>query len=336
VGSGFEDGYVFARICGSLSKAWLGDRAVALSRHNRVGEAWRLLFGGQPPALPETALLAEAERETKARALASFRALAGELAERPFFAALLRKPEFAYVKKIAVAVVERAPALPLPDDPGASPSFSPSGYPDLDKMFRRSRYEWILEQGLGDLAELKNRLDRQYYAELWESLHSLPAARRGSIPALLRLEAELENLVWSLRLRRYYAMNAAEIEPRLIALRGVDVRRAALDALGRRPDLRSEWNGWRWERLLPDKRTPITNEWYLDVRDFESAARRYLFRKLFGALHVEPFAYTPLYAFFRIKEHETAAIHGILEGLHLEAPAAEIAAFAMDATGGPA
>jgi vacuolar-type H+-ATPase subunit C/Vma6 len=50
---------------------------------------------------------------------------------------------------------------------------------------------------------------------------------------------------------------------------------------------------------------------------------------------MEPDSYVPLYAYFRIKEFESEAIQGIIEGIKLEAPANEIASFALDATGGP-
>ena len=43
--------------------------------------------------------------------------------------------------------------------------------------------------------------------------------------------------------------------------------------------------------------------------------------------------YVPLYSYFRIKEYETAALFGVLEGIHLEAPSEEIAAFAAQFTG---
>jgi hypothetical protein len=337
VGSGYDSAYAYARICGSVAKAYLGRKALTLVRNAHVGDAWRVLFGEPPPSLPEAVLLVSAQALTKTRALNDFRELsAGLEREIPFFAALLRKPEFAYVKSLAAAIVEGQGSAPAAADPGASAEIASERYPDLDRMFGGTRFDWISREGIGDLTAFKNRVDRQYYEELWLSLGSLPRSRSERLRELIALEVEIENLVWGLRLRRYYAMPKAEIEALLIRLPGRDVSKSTSQALDHKPDQRSEWEGWKWGRFLGDARTGAEGEWFLDVRGFEGAARRYLFRVIRRSLHLDPFGYTPLYAFFRIKEIESAAINGILEGIRLEAPAVEIAAFALDATGGGA
>src|SRR5208283_4604742 len=104
------------------------------------------------------------------------------LKSEPFFAALARKWEFAYLKSALVGVAERSPEAPVLEDP----SFEPRCYPDLDRMLRGTRYHWVLESGLDDLAAVKNRLDRQYYSELWDSVKTIPAGLVGTIPELLR------------------------------------------------------------------------------------------------------------------------------------------------------
>ncbi|MDP3177218.1 MAG: V-type ATPase subunit [Spirochaetaceae bacterium] len=333
----YDPSYAYARICGSIANAYIGKKALTLIHNAHVGDAWRVLFGQQPPALPEAVLLLAAQSETKVRALNDFRELsAGLEREVPFFAALLRKPEFAYVKSLAAAIVEGLISPPARTDPGASSEVSSERYPDLDRMFGGTRFDWIAREGLGDLTALKNRVDRQYYEELWLSLDSLPRSRSERLRALIAREAEIENLVWALRLRRYYALSKDEIEGLLIRLPGRDVASSALHALDLRPDLRSDWEGWAWDRFLRGARTGAEGEWFLDVRGIEGAARRYVFRLIRRNLHLDPFGYTPLYAFYRIKEIESAAVNGILEGIRMQAPAAEIAAFALDATGGAA
>jgi vacuolar-type H+-ATPase subunit C/Vma6 len=332
----FESAYVYARVCGSLARSYLGDKAGALSGCARVGEAWRAVFGDSPPALPENELADAAERNVRARAVQALYDIAGGiLDEEPFFAAVLRKHEYAYLKRVLSAIVEGAAAAPAIEQAAPRLGFDLSGYPDPNAMFRRSRYQWLIEKGLDDLPAIKNRLDRQYYGEVWDSLKTIGRGRAGSLRDLVRLEAELENLVWGLRLKRYYSMSPEEIEPILISLPGVDVAGPALDALRRRADSRSEWDSWKWERLVPDSRRDDGGDWYLNIRLLESAAHRYLFRRLYLRLHMEPDTYVPLYAYFRIKEFEAEAIQGIIEGIKLEAPAAEIASFAVDKTGGP-
>jgi hypothetical protein len=332
---GFESAYVYARVCGSLARSYLGDKAGVLAGSARVGEAWRAVFGEAPPALPEGELADAAERRLRSRTAEALRAIAGSLIdEEPFFAALLRKREYAYLKRLLSAIVEGEREPPGLESPGFESGFNVGAYPELDPMLRRSRFDWVIGTGLADLPAVKNQLDRQYYSELWASLEGVDGWRAGSLRDILRLEAELENIDWALRLKRYYSMAAEEIAPLLISLPGVDVTQIALDALRRKADLRSEWVSWKWERLVPDSRREDGGDWYFDLRGFESASRRFLHRRLMIRLHMEPDSYVPLYAYYRIKEFEAEAIQGIIEGIKLEAPSSEIASFAVGATGG--
>jgi hypothetical protein len=334
---GFEPAYAYSRVCGSLARSYLGGRASRLAASHRVGEAWREIFEEAPPALPEAKLATAAEDGVRARPIKALGSIAGPLLrDEPFFAALVRKWEFSFLKNVLAAVAERRPEAPSICDPGIEPGFDLSAFPELGGMLRGSRYRWVIETGLDDLPSVKNRLDRQYYAELWESVPYTRGNLVGTIPELLAVEAELENLVWALRLKRYYSMSASDIEPLLIDLKGADVKSTALRALGLRADSRSEWALWKWEKLIPDSRREEGGDWYFDVRGFESSARRYLIRRLYRRLHLEYDTYVPLYSYFRIKEFETRAIHGIIEGIKLEAPPAEIAAFAAQTTGGGA
>jgi hypothetical protein len=334
VPEGFESAYAYARSCGSLARSFLGERASSLAASHRVGEAWRAVFAEAPPSLPEAELATAAERGIGERAIDGLRGIIGPLLkDEAFFSAMVRDAEYASLKAAlsALAVGRAEPPEPAPLAPPLG--FALSAYPDLDRMLRRTRYQWVIEAGLEDLPAVKNRLDRQYFSELWAAAKEVPASLAGSLLSLLRVEAELENLCWGLRLRRYYAMGAAEIESLLIDLPGVDVRFQALKAVSRRSDSRAEWAGWKWERLIPEGRRD-GGDWYFNVRGFEAESRRYLFRKLYRSLHLEPDSYVPLYSYYRIKQHEAVALRGIIEGIKLEAPSAEIASFALASTGG--
>jgi hypothetical protein len=332
----FEPAYAYARACGSLARSFLGERAAALARCSRVAEAWRIVFDEAPPALPEASLAAEAELRLGLRAGDALRAIAGPLVlETPIFLALSRRREMSYLKRALAAAAEGEAAPPAPGDPELYPGFRLDAYPDAERMVRNTDYEWIAEAGTLDLPAVKNRLDRQYYRGLWAGAAEAPSMMRGSLSSLVKMEAELENVVWALRLKRYYALGSAEIGDLLIDLPRADVKSPAIAALGFRADARSDWRGWKWERLVPDVRKD-GGAWRLDLKSLESAADAYVYRRLSRALHMEGDTYVPLYCFYKIKELEAAAIRGIVEGIKLEAPEAEIAAFAAGIAGGAA
>jgi len=325
----FAWAYGYVRICSYQARARLGPRAARLAEAGKLGELWRELFDEEAPS--EARLAAAAERRLRIEAGRIFTRIAGhDLMALPFFRALLSKAEFALVKRLLSSL--RGPAQrdesrdwgeeELP----RAPSFDLSAFPNPSAMFSRSRFSWIADQGFDDLAAAKNRLDRQYYEELWASLGSIPFTLRASLASLVARDVELENLVWALRLRRYYALSRDEIIPRLVRLRGRDCQAAALAALALRPDVRADWAGWRWETFVNDAPEP-GQAWYFDVRHFERSLRRHRFAELRRTLHLKPSSYAPLYCFFRIQEYEIASIFAVIEGLQLKAPFAEIADF---------
>jgi len=330
----FELSYVYARVCGSLSGAFLGKKAVELARSGRTAEVWRALFNDAAPMLPEAQVVEAAERRAVAESLSDFRELAEKLrSDEPFFDALRRKSEYARIKRILLAAREGG-TLPASDDPSLEPGFVESAFPDLGKMFASGRYSWIDEKALEDLAGTENRLDRQYYSELWREGRRVPRGKAGPVLDLIAEEAELQNVVWALRLRRYYGLGKERIDGMLVRLDGVDVTTEALRPLDFKFDQREDWSRWAWESLVAasSREGPFS----LDVRGVEIMARRKVYRSVRRALHMHPFTYTPLYCCFKIKEYETAAVIGIIEGVHLGAPFEEMASFAAGITGGSA
>lgn len=322
----FELSYIYARSCGSLKRSWGGPRSAELIKLGRLSDVWRALFKDASPALPENSLLEAIEQRVVKESLDDFTKLAASLrTDEDFFIALRRKVEFARVKRVLLAVRDAEAHCPQSDDPDLPEGFDSSAYPRLEAMFARSRYSWIGKATLDDLPAAENRLDRQFYTELWQSLSSVPARRRDGIKSLLALEIELENVVWALRLSRYYAMAPEIISGLLVRVPGFDVTSAALAGASRKLDRRSDWEGWKYEFLI----TKAGEPWSLDVPALEIEARRYLYRKLRHALHLNPFTYTPLYCFYKIKEYEVAVLLGVIEGIHLGAPPEEIAAFAL-------
>ncbi len=330
----FELSYVYARVCGAFARVVSGERAVRAASSGNLSELWRSVFGKAAPALPEAALLREAERAVIAESMEDFRLLVRVLRrDEPFFDALGRKAEYARVKRVIAAAASGAP-VPPEATPGAAPGdLDDDRYPDLPAMFAGGRFAWIDADALKDAAGTENRLDRQYYEELWKAIDTVPLPRRGALRELVALEVELSNVVWAQRLARYYGFDTDAIGPLLVKLEGRDVVGEALRAVGFRRDAVADWTPWRWYRLLADQGAGSPG-WSLDVRALETSARRHVYRHVRRALHLHPFTYTPLYCFFKIKEFEAATVLGLFEGVHLGAPKNEMAAYALAVTGG--
>jgi hypothetical protein len=322
----FELSYVYARVCGALSRSWAGPRSAELLKLNRLSDLWRVLFEDAAPALPERAFLAAIEQRVVRQSLDGFRSLADQLQKsEPFFLAVRRKAEYARVKRVLLAVRDAETVCPASDDPSLPEGFRSSAYPKIDGMFWRGRYSWITPLALEDLPAVENRLDRQYYQELWEEACRVPHGLASGLLRFLSLEIEVENVVWALRLARYYDMASEVIEPLLVSLPDRDVTSIALAGAALRPDRRQDWEGWDYEPFLRGRGEP----WTIDVRATETEFRRHLYTRARLALHLNPASYTPLYCFFKLKEFETAIVLGIIEGVHIGAPAEEIASFAI-------
>ena len=101
----FRPEYTYARVLGSVARFRLGARASQLAKGGRVAEVWKILFEEPAPQLPERLLVASAERRLEEEAQRDFISLAGLLARHEdFFKALLRKPEYGYVKRLVMAL----------------------------------------------------------------------------------------------------------------------------------------------------------------------------------------------------------------------------------------
>lgn len=329
----FRPEYTYARVLGSVARFRLGSHASQLAKGGRVAEVWKSLFDEPPPQLPERLLVAAAEKRLEENAQRDFISLAGLLARHEdFFKALLRKPEYGYVKRLVMALQSGEPSAPQGAELPIKSSLHVQSWPDRVQMFSGRRFGWLSEGDRHNPVLEKIRLDRQYYGELARAASRLTAELKGSLPRVLRREVELENIVWALRLRRYYGLGAEEIRPFLIELPGSDAASAAMDALARHPDNKADWSGWEFEDLV-NETAKEGEEWHLDLRHVEVRAKRRIFADLIRFMHSETSSFVPLYAWYRLKEYETASIFGVLEGIHLEAPVDEIAAFASQYTG---
>jgi hypothetical protein len=154
---------------------------------------------------------------------------------------------------------------------------------------------------------------------------------------LVTEEISIRNCIWALRLRTYYNKPPVEAAKYLMdikinaadtAVSGVrhfrgknsggkeiSLAREALQSLDFQLDTRSEWHGWRWEKLLnPEQPQEV---WVLNPRYFQNSASQYLYRLAMRSFHRMPMSVSMAFCFIKIKQFEEDLLTSVTEGLGL-------------------
>lgn len=310
----FEIAYLYARICGAFSNMKLGEAGrELLSNTASIAALWKLNFREEPPAIPESRLILEAERRIIQHSIRYFLRIVKPLSDSDaFIRALIAKYEISVIKSMLFRI--RA-GEPKPDVLSfTSPIIEQAldAWPRLEDMFQDSPYAWLDSASLDNLAYAENRLDRQYYAGIWKAAMHIPSSRRGAIPDLVRWEIIFQNVVWALRVRRYYHLSRKDVEPMMVTIDNVDTTSFALQTFDYDIDRLESFEPWPLRPLLSNQ--PSTG---LDVPAFEIHLQEKLFLMVRRALHLHPFSYTPVYCYFKLLEFETAFLLAAFESARL-------------------
>lgn len=315
----FEIAYLYARICGAFSNMNLGANGVALARSASLSGLWKHYFHEEMPDKPESWILAALERKVIGHSVERFLALAKPFTESDsFINALVAKNEISTIKTMLFRLRN---GEPKPQDLSYSTPATEkalSSWPRLQEMFESSPYAWIDENALQDIGATENQLDRQYYQNLWNSTLSLPQRKLGNIAVLVREEVRYQNLIWALRVRRYYGYNRAKTLPLLVTLGEEDTTSLALGTFDLDIDNVASFNDWPMKKLLAGQ-----NSASLDIPLLEIQTQKELFSLVRRSLHLYPFTYTPIYCYFKMLEAEASLVLGMLEGIRLKAPVEE-------------
>jgi hypothetical protein len=326
-----ERAYVYARACGMIGKSFVGKGVARLEGITRLSELDRLVFAGEARDLPERELLVDFEQRVLNRAAAQIITIVDSFRNPPeLLVRMARDFEYADLRRaIAAAAVgeKQAPAL---TGIGRFATIDFAAYPRFDKMLADTEFGFLLED-LKDLSGvsttlIQNKLDRQYYTALWNSLHKLAPSDRSSIERILAAELSLRNAAWALRMRGYYGMAAEQVRDYLVfvpAQGGSAGRRAktptladdALASLGLALDNPAEWARWRWVKFL-NPGVP-GEQWAADPRFFQNAAARHLYRLAWLSLHRRPFALDTAACFIKLKLFEEDLLVSVAEGISL-------------------
>jgi vacuolar-type H+-ATPase subunit C/Vma6 len=306
--------YLYARVCGSFSKMQLGDAARELMQStDGIIPLWKRLFSEEPPSYPEGRLVFEAERRIISRSISSFLRLAKPYSEsNELIRVLISKYEISVIKSMLFRVRAGEPQPEATSYTSDIIEQALAKWPRIDDMFRNTPYQWLSTQSLSNLAVAENNLDKQYYIQLWEASKRITSQKVGAILDLIRREIIYQNVIWSLRVRRYYGMTKEEVAQMLVEVNGIDTTSLALMTFQWDIDKIETFERWPLKYLLAPQVGPT-----LDIPILEMSAQENLFVAVRRNLHLHPFSYTPIYCYFKLLESETSLILAVLESVRL-------------------
>ena len=315
------DAYTYARASGILAKSFVGPRAGALFSVHTLQELWSLVIKTDVPAIPETLLARELERSAQTIFVEQFKNLVRTYS-RPsrILVALLNYYDYDNLKEIGAALCYNEKEMPDVIDTAPFSLVDYSKWPDIAAMTSGGPLSWydtvpsISEQQADDY-----RLDCQFVKELVSALAHEKSSCAGELEKLFVEKYQIENILWTLRLRIFYRMDEGEIKNHL-AYEGDDrkndrLAREALKILDWPVDDWERWKKWSHSDLL----NPYTDGeiWSVDPRWIANAYRKRFVGRAARLFHQYPLTVCPLVCWYIIKQHELENIRTASECIRL-------------------
>jgi len=349
-----ERAYAYTRACGIIGKSFIGKRVSALAALRTLSELDRLVFPGHRPELPGPELLANMENRFVKRAVDSICSIIRSYHKPPkALICQLQSYEYADLKTCLHYLADGKKTTPLLSGIGEFGTVKFEKYPDINLMLEGTEFEFLLAKipenfvnfHDADLTALETELDLRYYVLLIESLSELPPDDRNIASMILAREISLRNCVWAFRLRSYFRKSEDDTEKYLmdIAMREyaaeneramylhkerentgkkLSLAKDAFASLDKALDRRSDWKGWRWEKLLNPEQPD--GAWEADPRYFQNSASYYLYRLALSYFRTSPFSVSAIFCFIKIKQFEEDLLTSISEGLALGLSPADV------------
>lgn len=313
--------YIYAKACGIIGKSFVCNRIKRLQDINRLSELDRLIFPNDFVELPEKELLIAFQKKVIARTTHQINQLLKTQPSIPRFIELLvRSYEYADVKLILSALIDKEPQPPSHADLGRFGTVHYEKYPDLKGMFSGTDFEWLikeLEENQNNLVKLHIEIDQHFYSILWNELQKVYNADIKYIRDIISDEIVLKNILWALRLSYYYHFEKKDIEPLLLNLSDGkhSLSQAARDCLDLPFDQFSAWNNFKYAFLINPEESGTF--WRLDVPYVQRKAALLLYRKARIYFRRSPFSLNTTACFIKLKQFEEDLLISLAEGVSL-------------------
>jgi vacuolar-type H+-ATPase subunit C/Vma6 len=313
--------YIYAKACGIIGTSFVGPRVRRLLEINRLSDLDRLLFPDAYEDLPERELLIHIEQKIIKRTIHQINSLVKTQQHIPqFITLLIRSYEYADIKLLISALLEKESSPPSHTDLGRFTTVRFNAYPDLKAMLSGTDFEWILAQVPTSQSEnirLQAELDRRYYSKLWEALQHTADPSIHFIKEIIAEEIRLKNVLWALRLKHYYQFETADIADFLLTIYDGkhSLVKAALSCVDKPIDQYASWSSFEYAALL-NPEEPGTF-WRLDIPYVQRKAALYLYKKARIFFRRSPFSLNTTACFIKLKQFEEDLLISLAEGISL-------------------
>ena len=338
------EAFVYAKAAGLLRKSFINQKSSQLFEVNKIDDLWTLLFSSQPPALPEVLLAQEIENEALKRFLSQYINLLDQFDKPdPILIAQLSFYEAENLKEITAALCngehECPKLIPIMDYGNKSTSkgkyskLNYSAWPDLKKITEGTEYAWL--DSVPDShsqQQIEFKIDLQCVQNLWKAISKTDADSKQALLDFYTEEYIIKNIVWVLRLKKYFRLGDEEIKQRLIYVteapdKDDPLAGPALRILDKNLEDYSQWENWKYDELLNPH---VGGEvWQIEPSWIERknlVRMNSLAQRLF---HLHGMTSAALIGWFYIKDFELRCIRTAVESLRLNISHAE----AMSAAG---
>jgi vacuolar-type H+-ATPase subunit C/Vma6 len=318
--------FIMAKVYGIISRSFIGENYRDLLRLKSLSELSERLFPGGPaqPAPKPLRLPIELEERIVRSSIAAMTYVLDYFQDPPpILVHAARKLEYQNVKSVVRGIVNGQLENLRLWDLGAYAAVRLAGAKDMRKTIHASPYSWILPLlETEPLSLVENRLDREYYARFMQLARALPARDRVGVVRLGAAEIALASVIWALRLRFFFRMDAVQAGALLVGGTSGSVRAAIEEAFEIPVDSADGWRKWRYGWLLEDQLSDSFTA--PDPIRAEQRASRALYARAHAALHQNPFTLGPLVAYFKLKEYEASLLGVAVEALNLSMPEQDV------------
>jgi len=316
-------GYVLAKIHGIHSKSVIGDTLTRYSKIDSIDKLEKALFAGETAEAPTKQIYTRVEDRFRSKIISQITDITDYLGtDNPLINAFLMRYEIENVKRIIRANINGEKAttglteLVIPKGLdykliAKTDLTSPSALRDIltDTVF-----SFVTEKAQGkNTAETDILLDKFYYTNLLKAAQTLPKQQQEVITDIITDEINLTNIIWVLRLTKYYNTDNDKIRSMIIETDKTISADILLEMV--KTDTSAERRAVKKYQRIFGSQT-ISND--TNITKAEQSADEYISRR-YVKLFTQEYNILSVVAYIYIKMKEYSDIVRIVESLRYKA-----------------